>query len=344
MSSQTNDFVQRTLSDLEAQGSKWWPEHVVSQVAQSSPAELLASTLLEFNRFVDALTLDPQSVWLAQAQSGLSWNLLTKHLAVLTDVGGEPLARLHRERHELFDSSPSFGFEIQTLSGSFYVDLTNFFACRNLGNNKLSIDGAGLVDPPGLPRLNAEVCQILIYGSLAVKPTIATRLSKCDVCAVVGDSDLRIQYQASRYLAVSRIIGGADANASGQVLQSAVENELQARLDMATFHTRRNHTATIAGQNVTSDVYVTGPKGTAAIEVAFQVTTNSTIERKATDAAQRHRLLSAAGILDLYVLDGVGVFQRANAVRKILAASDYCVAYSNAEFDRLAEVIMSRCG
>ena len=73
--------------------------------------------------------------------------------------------------------------------------------------------------------------------------------------------------------------------------------------------------------------------------MSFQVTTNSTIERKANEAENRYRDMHSAGHLVAYVVDGAGNFQRSSAVTKICDNSDCTVAYSDEELSVLASFI-----
>lgn len=75
------------------------------------------------------------------------------------------------------------------------------------------------------------------------------------------------------------------------------------------------------------------------IEISFQVTTNSTIERKAGQAADRQRLMHSDGYSIAYIIDGAGNFQRRSAVSEICSHSDCTVAYSQEEFRILANWI-----
>jgi hypothetical protein len=75
------------------------------------------------------------------------------------------------------------------------------------------------------------------------------------------------------------------------------------------------------------------------IEISFQVTTNSTIERKASHASERQTLMKTAGHKIAYVIDGAGHFERSAAISKICQNSDCTVAYSDSEFDVLVDFL-----
>ena len=72
------------------------------------------------------------------------------------------------------------------------------------------------------------------------------------------------------------------------------------------------------------------------VEVSFQVTTNSTIERKSGQAFDRQALMHKNGHKIAYVIDGAGNFQRFAAISSICTYSDCTIAYTDSEFDVLA--------
>lgn len=80
------------------------------------------------------------------------------------------------------------------------------------------------------------------------------------------------------------------------------------------------------------DVVIQHGKKYIGVEVSFQVTTNSTIERKAGQAADRMQLMHNSGYFIAYILDGAGNFQRQSAISTICNYSDCTVAYSEEEF------------
>ena len=89
------------------------------------------------------------------------------------------------------------------------------------------------------------------------------------------------------------------------------------------------------------DLVIEKGKKKVGIEVSFQVTTNSTIERKAGQAADRQMLVHKSGYSIAYVLDGAGNFQRSSAISTICNHSDCTVAYTLSEFKVLSNWIKS---
>jgi hypothetical protein len=89
----------------------------------------------------------------------------------------------------------------------------------------------------------------------------------------------------------------------------------------------------------TFDVVATSPSNKYfAIEVSFQVTTNSVIERKAGQARARYDLLHQHKHKICYVIDGAGNINiRKNAVSTLCQYSDCTVAFSEPEMTQLAK-------
>lgn len=87
------------------------------------------------------------------------------------------------------------------------------------------------------------------------------------------------------------------------------------------------------------DIVVSIKDKYVAIEVSFQVTTNSVIERKAGQAKARYEQIEALGYKIAYVLDGAGNFQRENLLRTICVYSHCTVAFSLEELNVLCNFI-----
>ncbi|NES67067.1 MAG: hypothetical protein F6K24_18350 [Okeania sp. SIO2D1] len=76
-----------------------------------------------------------------------------------------------------------------------------------------------------------------------------------------------------------------------------------------------------------------------AIEVSFQVTTNSVIERKGRQAKARYEQVEAAGHKIAYVIDGVGNFERQSALQTICLHSHCTLAFSKNELSILCNFL-----
>jgi hypothetical protein len=90
------------------------------------------------------------------------------------------------------------------------------------------------------------------------------------------------------------------------------------------------------------DIVAASPKGNyCAIEISFQVTTNSTIERKAGRAQTRQKQLSKRGQKIAYIIDGAGNFERSSALKAICQFSDCTVKFKDSELDKLVKFLIS---
>ena len=87
------------------------------------------------------------------------------------------------------------------------------------------------------------------------------------------------------------------------------------------------------------DIVAKSPKRKyCGIEVSFQVTTNSTIERKAGQAKARYHLLHKHQHFIAYVIDGAGNFDRQSALKTICQYSDCTVTMKNNELKKACEI------
>lgn len=81
-----------------------------------------------------------------------------------------------------------------------------------------------------------------------------------------------------------------------------------------------------------------------AVEVTFQETTNSTIERKGGQARDRFEKITSTRNFIAYIIDGAGNFSRTSAVRVLCDNSHCTVAYTPEEFNLLLEFIREKIG
>ena len=269
-------------------------------------------------------------------------NLFLKHLAVLTDVGGE---KLQRFRANLMSIFPSGTMSYTWRNGRYSYAFQSLRKIKVWTNAQLDIDGPGLTTDTQLRPEQEDVAMLLIHGGSSLDPRIPADLTdRCNVGALIGRKKELDSFVRQRYVHVSRITGGATANKMGQLCQTYVRERLRIALPSWKFSRK-----TIPGisQNagrtdISFDIIAQSPKGKCcAIEVSFQVTTNSTIERKAGQAEGRRRLLHGNGHYIAYVIDGAGNFERKSAISTICANSDCTVTFRDVEIDRLAAYLQS---
>lgn len=335
--------VKRTFLELETKAIKWWPKNLEKMAAESSVLPTLLATQEQFISILKLSGHSPTQVFEVLKASGMPANLFLKHLVILSDYGGELIKRLGREFKDVFKIDENtnkrlmrFSFKSNPASYEFKVLPVN-----GLGNVKLGIDGAAISKPQELSPLFEDMIMILLHGGTSDVASLAC-LEKCEIGSLLGDDQLIDKYVKEKYLFVSRITTGASANTLGQIAQTYVLEKLRENLPKD-YNLIRNGKIVLSGYNkedgMPFDIVVENGGKKIGVEVSFQVTTNSVIERKAGQAKNRYLLMHQNGFLIAYVIDGAGNFQRSSAVSTICEFSDCTVAYSENEISHLANFI-----
>jgi hypothetical protein len=207
----------------------------------------------------------------------------------------------------------------------------------------LKIDGKKLFNKHPLDDLQKDAIAVLLFGS---NHLTNSTLSRCVIGEYLGKPDNLNTFIKQRYIWVSRITGGAKSNSLGQLAQDFVVNYLNQNLKLERFSLTRSgrlpnvtHTDANTGRQTSFDLVVEAEHKYVAVEVSFQVTTNSVIERKAGQARARFEQVNAAGHRIAYVIDGAGNFERETALKTICAHSHCTAAFSRDELDRLCNFI-----
>ena len=332
----------RTYEELQAAASMFWPVELSEREAKLSIVPLLLETQDQFASILSVDIRDLENLFDILEASRLPANLFLKHLVILADFGGEPLKRISKE-HEfatLFpDGKLNYYWHGETRSYRFRV-----LPERSLSNPALHIDGKGLAADHELDDLKRDAIAILLYGSVysgGAEQTALT-LAKCQIGEYLGKPKQLSEFMKQRYIWVSRITGGAMANNLGQLAQKLVADYVNEHLGVENLSVQLNgrlpgvsHTDETTDRETSFDIIVFNGQKYCSLEVSFQVTTNSTFERKAGQARARYEQVSAAGHRIAYVLDGAGNFEREQAMRTILSHSHCSVAFTRSELDVL---------
>lgn len=332
----------RNLKELQKQAIFWWPEDLKTKNALINVLPLLLETQDSFLNLISLSKKEPFQIFELINAAKFPANLFLKHLVVLADYGGEPIQRLGRSFKDLFpkDSNEVYYFDFVWKGNNFRYEF-EAFPIRGINNKKFGIDGDSLSRERELDPSIKDMIAILLFAAtseLAEKGA----LDKCKIGALLGnDAELK-NFVKQRYILVSRITGGATSNSLGQLAQTEIVDFLQKELG-SNFKIIRNGYLEVSGYDkkggMPFDIVITKRKKAVGIEVSFQVTTNSTIERKAGQAADRFNLMHKNGYKIGYVLDGAGNFQRSSALSTICSYSDCTVAYTESEFKTLANWI-----
>jgi len=336
----------RTREELESQACKWWPENLVIMEADASIVPILLRTQ---DGFISILTLanpiDVDSVFDIMAASDYPANLFLKHLMVLTDFGSEPLQRINRDFQDYF---PSGTIEYITNGVLKEYSFSAIPSCGTLNNKKMRTDASGILQASEFGSLYKDIIVLLLFGSNATDDWIASIFSKCIVGNLMGNTEALKEFIKQRYIHVSRITRGAQSNDLGNAAQVYVQSYLERHLG-SDYSISSNGSIPSVSHNdgrtlTTFDLSVEKNGRYVGIEISFQVTTNSAIERKAGQAQSRFIAVEATGNYIAYILDGAGNFQRTSALTTICENSHCSVAYTDAEFDVLIRFIREKLG
>ncbi|GAA5528815.1 restriction endonuclease [Herpetosiphon gulosus] len=339
---------QRSFEDLESNAIKWWPQELSAIVAQTSIFPILIESQEKFIKILKLPIHYPEQIFEAITSENMPANLFLKHLVVLADYGGEMIQRLVKDFQEIFpqDISTSKYYMDYVYNSNKYRYIFKDLPTGGMGNKKLAIDGKSIILERSLSNIYYDMIMILLYGSTTEQFNLAG-LEKCEIGMILGNNHLVDTYMNQKYINVSRITNGAKANSLGQIAQTYVCDILSKYLPNDYNITRNGRILLSDLSNPDStktpfDILVEFADKKVGIEVSFQVTTNSTIERKAGQARDRQNRMHAQNYWIAYVIDGAGNFDRPSAIRKICQYSDCTVAYSESEIAVLAAFIQEK--
>jgi hypothetical protein len=332
----------RKIKELEANALKFWPEKIAELERNSSIIPKLIETQDKFISLLNIADAEPfawKNALITSKQ--LSANLFLKHLIVLSDVGGEKLMRFKKELPNIFDddtmefvwNEKTYIYKFQTLSGK-----------KTWNNTHLMVDGVGLATPQKLTPVMEDIINLLLFGGAVTTDAIPVEIEeKCIIGTLIGHKRELDTFVRQRYIWVSRITGGATANSLGNLAQKYVIDYLEEKLPKWNFKKKQIEKISQNKRTLLSyDIVAASPKGNyCAIEISFQVTTNSTIERKAGQAQGRQKQLSKHGHKIAYIIDGAGNFERSSALKAICQFSDCTVTFKDSELDKLVKFLTS---
>jgi hypothetical protein len=332
----------RKIDDLDANAVKFWPEKIAELERNSSIIPRLIETQDKFISLLNIADAEPFAWKKVLATSKqLSANLFLKHLMVLSDIGGEKLMRFKTELPKVFEDNTmqfvwngdNYSYKFETLSGK-----------KRWSNTHLKVDGVGLSKPESITNVIEDITNLILFGGSAIAANIPNDIEeKCNIGTLIGHKKELDAFVRQRYIWVSRITGGATANSLGNLAQKYVVAFLQDRLPKWDFNKKQIDKISQNKRTLLSyDIVAKSPKGNlCAIEVSFQVTTNSTIERKAGQAQSRQQQLSKLGHKIAYIIDGAGNFERSSALKTICQFSDCTVTFKDSELEKLTKFLIS---
>lgn len=336
---------QRTFEELEQVASKFWPSELSELEADLSVVPTLLKTQDQFLSIIGVETPDLESLFVIVESAALPANLFLKHLVILADFGGEMLKRISRELALIFPTGTlRYRWHGHQHSYSFKA-----LPKLKLSNQSLRIDGKRLLVSQPLSDLQKDAIAILLFGSSYSDGDleVASTLARCEIGEYIGKPDELAAFVKQRYIWVSRITSGAKSNNLGQSAQKFVAQYLSETLANPGISIKSSgrlpnvtHTDGETGRLTSFDLVISNGVKYVAVEVCFQVTTNSVIERKSGQARDRYIQVGEAGHKIAYVIDGSGNFERETALRNICVHSHCTVALSRNELDILCQFII----
>ncbi|HEX4945170.1 MAG TPA: restriction endonuclease [Blastocatellia bacterium] len=329
----------RSLETLREKAVLFWPQEIIEKETSVSVLPLLLKTQDKFIGILNLADASPDA-WkkLVDVSPEMKGNLFLKHLMVLSDLGGEALNKLPPLKNYFPNGQMTFFWRENKYEYQFKVIHRKI----PLANAALCVDGKALLQGVVLNEKMEDVVMLLLYGAASVSDNLSEDIkNRCTIGSLIGHSEEIEKFVRQNYIRVSKQVAGASSNAMGQLAQDFVIEKLKAFLPNWKFV--RNGTLpgvshTGGDTETTFDVGAVSPAAKYfGIEVSFQFTTNSVIERKAGQAEARMNLVRAAGHKICYVIDGAGnINVRASAVRNICKYSDCTVAFSLPEIGVLA--------
>lgn len=328
--------------NLEQRGLKFWPLELSEKEKEASVIPKLVESQDKFISLLNISDVSP-AAWknTLKNSKSLPANLFLKHLMVLSDVGGERLERFKKELElSLSDSKMEFIWEGETYTYTFQ----SFLDRKSWNNKNLYVDGDNIVDPHPLTPLIEDASTLLLFGGLCTSENLPQEIyERCIMGSLLGKKEELDTFVRQRYIWVSRITGGARVNMMGQLAQEYVKECLVNKLPNWDFTSK--HIPGISQNDgrtpVGFDIVAISPNlKYCAIEVSFQVTTNSTIERKSGQARSRYLQIKNEGHKITYVIDGAGNFKRKSALSTIMQFSDCTVTFGREELNKLAAFLV----
>lgn len=324
------------LENLKNNGYWFWTSKITSKNNVDPRLQELITTREVFRKILEDNSSFQIVKSLLNASTPLTLALSLTHLMRATDGSAELLDRLKdyiifnniSEITIIDNQKHDFKYEFKSIGKTFKKQL------KNAEILKADI------------YLAEDIITILLFGSQIKEFQDFITLKKLSLGKIIGNKKELTEYFGSLYLKVSRQSAGITSATSGTIPQKivldSIEKDCKKRNDITKVSNNR-----IKG--IGSDpngrefdlVYEIKKEKSAnvfvAIEVAFQETTNSVIERKSREAVNLFPILHKKGYHLCFAVDGAGYFSRKKALKDIIKYSHLCVTFK--ELDKLGQYI-----
>lgn len=298
------------FSQLKSSGEWFWSERFINPHINPLLNELSESynLILDTIKKSNPLTLIDNLLDLEVNDS-----ILIKHIMILLDTSAETI-----------DRAAMYIYEKELTQLTLEDKIIKF--------NKLGPDYSKNLSNRKIRRadkdLQKDILNILLYASQSKEFGKYETFKKCNLAEIVGD-DKKLQDHLS-FLALrsSAQIKQLRAVDLGNQHENYVKETIRHLIEKyGTSDNRYN------GQQF--DLVLENGNKHAIVEIAFQETTNSTIERKAKQA--KNGLFNSVDENNdrlIYIIDGAGVYKRKRALKDLITNSHLICNLSDAEMDK----------
>lgn len=354
---QTTNY-RKSYNELMQAASMMWPAQLIKQAVDESIIPLLLETQENVIGILTAGMSDLNSLLTTINLSRVPNNLFIRHLMVLCDVGGENLSSINSALANLL---PDGILEFEWDGRIHHYTFNNLGKAQRLTNYNLGVTAKQLHSrqpykwPEGITQNNKysawhkDIIALLLFGSSSINPEVGDKLQKCKVGEFLGENQAGTfeKFIRERYIWVSRQAGGSISNKLGSLAEKVVLAYLEKRLTEETrghIHIEQNGVIPSVRDNergnlIKFDILATNGMQYVAIEVSFQETTNSVVERKRGQAQTRYEAIEQTGNKLAYIIDGAGNFRRRRFIEMLCEYSHCTVAFTPEEFEVLYQFI-----
>lgn len=347
------DKYVRTMTELEKYACMWWPKEIREYADKVSILQTLLDTQ---EKFISILKLSnpnvANTIFEIIEASGFSIKCFLKHLMLLTDVGAEPLQRLNANFKQLFPD----GKMVYAIGDNRYsYEFCKLPISSKLSNERMRIDTKeNMLNKKCDEALMKDVIMLLIFGGSCIFSKTRAVLYRCVISDYLNDNDALEQYVRQNYIRVSRIIAGRTANDLGNSMQNYAADYIAQKLgeeySVKVYGSIPGVSINDGKTETKFDIVInriaddSKYKPYVGVEVAFQETSNSVVERKSQEAAARFDAVVRKRSFVAYIIDGAGNFSRRSA-GDIMCSNSHCnVGCTLEEFDVLIEFIKEKLG
>ncbi len=177
----------RNINELKGHAALWWPEELKNKNALANILPLLLKTQDDFLNLLSLSKKEPFQLFDLLEAAKFPANLFLKHLAVLSDYGGEPIQRLGNSFIDIFpkDKNGNYYFEFIWQAKKYKYPFEEF-PIKGMGNKKFGINGKGLLEERKLDSKAKDLMAILLFASTSEHFELAG-LESCEIGTLLGN-------------------------------------------------------------------------------------------------------------------------------------------------------------